>query len=167
MDAVLQEEPGFDVENPDGSQDVEMMSLGQSFPLCFPEYKDARRETEDEWIKDLRQFSGQYDPETLARLNEAAGSRSKVFVGLSRTKVMAAYSRLVDLLFQSGDAFFAVNPTPRPKINPMKRAEMQQMLINNIVQLGQGQPEEVIRQVLAENEEAIRKGCRSKKTVWP
>ena len=160
MDAVLQEAPGFDVENPDGTQDVEMMSLGSKLSALFSEYKDARRETEDEWIKDLRQFSGQYDPETLARLNEAAGSRSKVFVGLSRTKVMAAYSRLVDLLFQSGDAFFAVSPTPRPKINPLKRAEMQQMLINNIVELGQGQPEEVIRQVLAENEEAIRQGLQ-------
>ena len=167
MDAVLQEEPGFDVENPDGSQDVEMMSLGSKLSALFSEYKDARRETEDEWIKDLRQFSGQYDPETLARLNEAAGSRSKVFVGLSRTKVMAAYSRLVDLLFQSGDAFFAVNPTPRPKINPMKRAEMQQMLINNIVQLGQGQPEEVIRQFLRRTKRRFARGCRSKKTVWP
>lgn len=160
MDAVLQEAPGFDVENPDGTQDVEMMSLGSKLSALFSEYKDARRETEDEWIKDLRQFSGQYDPETLARLNEAVGSRSKVFVGLSRTKVMAAYSRLVDLLFQSSDTFFAVNPTPRPQINPLKRAEMQQMLINNIVELGQGQPEEVIRQVLAENEEAIRQGLQ-------
>jgi hypothetical protein len=73
---------------------------------------------------------------------------------------MAAYSRLVDLLFQSGDAFFGVQPTPRPKINPMKRAEMQQMLIQNIVEMGQGQPEEVIRQVLAENEERIRQGLQ-------
>ena len=160
MDAVLQEVPGFDPENPDGSQDVEIMTLGSKLSALYSEYKDARKETEDEWIKDLRQFSGQYDPDTLARLQDAPGSRSKVFVGLSRTKVMAAYSRLVDLLFQSGDAFFAVNPTPRPQINPIKRAEMQQMLIDNIARLGQGQPEEVIRQVLAENEEAIRQGLQ-------
>lgn len=160
MDAYLEEGVGFDVENPDGSQETELMSLGAKLSALFHEYKDARRETEDEWIKDLRQFSGQYDPDTLARLSEASGSRSKVFVGLSRTKVMAAYSRLVDLLFQSGDAFFGVEATPRPSINPLKRAEMQQMLIQNIVQFGQGQPEEVIRQVLAENEEAIRQGLQ-------
>ena len=160
MDDYPQEDVGFDVENPDGTQDTELMNLGARLSAMFTEYKDARRETEDEWIKDLRQFSGQYDPDTLARLAEASGSRSKVFVGLSRTKVMAAYSRLIDLLFQSGDAFFSVKPTPRPRVNPMKRAQMQQMLINNIVELGQGQPEEVIRQVLAENEEAIRKGLQ-------
>ena len=160
MDAIAEQPRGFDVENPDGSQDIEIQTLGTKLSSLFNEYKDSRRETEDEWIKDLRQFSGQYDPDTLARLSEAAGSRSKVFVGLTRTKVMAAYSRLVDLLFQSGDAFFSIRPTPRPKINPLKRAEMQQMLINNIVQLGQGQPEEVIRQVLAENEEAIRQGLQ-------
>ena len=160
MDEYLEEGVGFDVENPDGTQESEFQNLGARLMSLFIEYKDARRETEDEWIKDLRQFSGQYDPSTLARLEEASGSRSKVFVGLTRTKVMAAYSRLVDLLFQSGDAFFGVEPTPRPSINPLKRAEMQQMLIQNIVQFGQGQPEEVIRQVLAENEEAIRQGLQ-------
>jgi hypothetical protein len=160
MEEYLEEDAGFDVENPDGTQDTELLNLGSKLSSLFSEYKDSRRETEDEWIRDLRQFSGQYDPETLARLAEASGSRSKVFVGLTRTKVMAAYSRLVDLLFQSGDAYFGVKPTPRPQINPVKRAKMQQLLVNNIVQLGQGQPEEVIRQVLAENEEKIRAGLQ-------
>ena len=96
------EEP---VEDIDGTQDTEIQSLGSRLSDVFTEYKDARKETENEWLKDLRQFQGMYEPEVLARLNES-GARSKVFVGLTRTKVMAAYSRFVDLLFQHGDSYF-------------------------------------------------------------
>ena len=48
----------------------------------------------------------------------------KVFVGLTRTKVMAAYSRIVDLLFQQGDLFFSVTPTPIAQLDPMKAMEL-------------------------------------------
>ena len=37
----------------------------------FQEYKDARKETENEWLKDLRQYQGIYEPDILARLNES------------------------------------------------------------------------------------------------
>ncbi len=93
----------------DGNQDQELVSLGSKLSDVFQEYKDARKETENEWLKDLRQYQGQYEPDVLARLNES-GARSKVFVGLTRTKVMAAYSRIIDLLFQYGDLYFAIHP---------------------------------------------------------
>ena len=85
-------------EEIDGTQDQEIESLGSRLSHVFTEYKESRKETENEWLKDLRQFQGMYEPDVLARLNES-GARSKVFVGLSRTKVMAAYSRIVDLLW--------------------------------------------------------------------
>ena len=65
----------------DGQQEQELQSLGHKLRDLFQEYKDARKETENEWLKDLRQYAGQYEPEVLARLNEHAGARSKVFVG--------------------------------------------------------------------------------------
>ena len=74
-------EAGFDVENPDSTQDQEIMNLGARLNQLYSEYKDARRETENDWISDLRQFSGQYDPETLARLAEA-----DVFFALGRSR---------------------------------------------------------------------------------
>mgnify|MGYP003655495522 CR=1 FL=1 len=89
----------------DGMQAQSMQSLGSRLAGTFQEYKDARKETENEWLKDLRQYQGVYEPDVLARLAQSSGSRSKVFVGLTRTKVMAAYSRIIDLLFQHGDIF--------------------------------------------------------------
>lgn len=118
----------------DGTQAQSMQSLGSRLAGTFQEYKDARKETENEWLKDLRQYQGIYEPDVLARLNAASGSRSKVFVGLTRTKVMAAYSRIIDLLFQHGDIFFSVTPTPVPQIDPLKAMQMRQMAMDQIMQ---------------------------------
>ena len=117
----------------DGTQAQSMQSLGSRLAGTFQEYKDARKETENEWLKDLRQYQGIYEPDVLARLNAASGSRSKVFVGLTRTKVMAAYSRIIDLLFQHGDIFFSVDPTPIPQIDPLKAMQMRQMAMDQIM----------------------------------
>lgn len=118
---------------PSGEQDAEVVSLGTRLRSIFNEYKDARKETEDNWLQDLRQFNGQYEPDVIQRLNEN-GARSKVFVGLTRTKVMAAYSRIVDLLFQHGDAFFAVEPTAIPTLDPMKAMQIREDAVNQIAQ---------------------------------
>jgi hypothetical protein len=120
-------------KEPDGLQAQSMQSLGSRLAGTFQEYKDARKETENEWLKDLRQYQGIYEPDVLARLDAASGSRSKVFVGLTRTKVMAAYSRIIDLLFQHGDVFFSVDPTPVPQIDPLKAMEMRQMAMEQIM----------------------------------
>lgn len=120
-------------KEPDGLQAQSMQSLGSRLAGTFQEYKDARKETENEWLKDLRQYQGIYEPDVLARLDAASGSRSKVFVGLTRTKVMAAYSRIIDLLFQHGDVFFSVDPTPVPQIDPLKAMQMRQMAMEQIM----------------------------------
>ena len=44
----------FDDDQLDGQQEQELNSLGSRLSKIFQEYKDARRETEHEWLKDLR-----------------------------------------------------------------------------------------------------------------
>ena len=146
------------IEESDGTQEQELLSLGAKLAQVFTEYKDSRKETENEWLKDLRQFQGQYEPDVLARLNES-GARSKVFVGLTRTKVMAAYSRIVDLLFQHGDAFFAVETTAIPQIDPLRAMEMRQMAMQQIMAVSGQQPEgyeDLIAQRMGELEEEFK-----------
>ena len=144
----------------DGQQEQELQSLGHRLRDLFQEYKDARKETENEWLKDLRQYAGQYEPEVLARLNEHAGARSKVFVGLTRTKVMAAYSRIVDLLFQHGDLFFAVHPTPIATIDPVLSMQMRQQAMQEVVMASGMDPmanQDLIAARMKELEEEFRK----------
>lgn len=133
MSEMLQviEEP--EDQEPSGMQEQEVESLGAQLRDQFQEFKDARKATENEWLKDLRQFNAIYEPDVLARLEES-GSRSKVYVGLTRTKVMAAYSRIIDLLFQHGDAYFAVQATEIPQIDPLQAMQMRSIAQEQLVQ---------------------------------
>ena len=135
--ALVEDSP----EESDGTQEQEIMSLGSRLSDVFTEYKDSRKETENEWLSDLRQFQGLYEPDVLARLNES-GARSKVFVGLTRTKVMAAYSRIVDLLFQHGDSFFGIEPTPIPQLDPLKMMQMREMAVSQVIAASGMSPEQ-------------------------
>ncbi len=71
-----------------------------------------RVELEDRWIDDLRQYNGQYDAETAAKLQE----RSSVFVNETRYKTNSGEARVSDLLFPTDDRNWGIRPTPVPHI---------------------------------------------------
>lgn len=152
------------LEEGDGTQEQEIESLGSRLSHVFTEYKDSRKETENEWLKDLRQFQGMYEPDVLARLNES-GSRSKVFVGLTRTKVMAAYSRIVDLLFQHGDSYFGLEPTPIPQIDPLKAMQMREMAVSQVIAASGMAPEENEDLILARMQELEEEFLEAEKEI--
>jgi hypothetical protein len=110
----------------------ELNSLGIILESKYTEYKDARDDIEDDWIEDLRAFMGQYDPEVLAKI-QSKGERSQVYVGLTRTKVLAAFSRITDLLFQPGQKFFSIEPTPVSK-QPLVEQELTEQAALEIMQ---------------------------------
>lgn len=127
-----EEEDGPEVTVQKQDDDLEdYQGLGPRLQSLFREYKDARNEVELEWLANFRQFLGQYDPEVLAKLS---GNRSKIFVGLTRTKVMAAFSRLVDLLFQPGQDFYGIEPTPIPELDPLEMQEIAKMATAEVMQ---------------------------------
>ena len=131
-DEIEDEENGEFVPVEKKEEDLEdYQGLGLRLQSLFQEYKDARNDIEDEWLSSFRQFLGEYDPDVLAKLT---GSRSKVFVGLTRTKVMSAFSRLVDLLFQSGQDFYSVEPTPIPELDPIEMTEITKQATAEVMQ---------------------------------
>lgn len=109
-------------EDANSQEQEELNSLGAILKSKYTEYKDARDDIEDGWIEDLRAFMGQYDPDVLAKI-QSKGERSQVYVGLTRTKVLAAYSRMTDLLFQPGQKFFSIEKTPVSK-QPLVEQEL-------------------------------------------
>ncbi|WP_422469146.1 hypothetical protein, partial [Endozoicomonas sp. ALC013] len=74
-------------------------------------YREARREVEDEWLDALRAVKGEYGPEQ-EKVMEEQQALSRVFIKITATKVNAAYSRLIDLLFQNVDSFWDIVPSP-------------------------------------------------------
>ena len=136
----------------------QLNSLGDILYSKYIEYKDARDDIEDGWIEDLRAFMGQYDPDVLAKI-QSKGERSQVYVGLTRTKVLAAFSRITDLLFQPGQKFFTIEPTPISK-QPLLEKELMEKAALEIMQAAQvidpGLVDELIQARLIELEDELK-----------
>lgn len=72
-----------------------------------------RADIEARWIEDMRQFHGVYDPGVVSELDQS--NRSKVFVNITRPKVMTWTARIYDLLFPVDKEPWDIQPTPRPE----------------------------------------------------
>lgn len=96
--------------------------LGRNLQGRFFTAESDRLELEQEWIKDLRQFKGVYDPDVLAKMHP---KRSNANLPITRTKIKAMTSRMCDILFPSGgEQHYTVKPSPVP--------ELDQQLLKNI-----------------------------------
>lgn len=90
--------------------------LGDELGKMFEEAERDRRDVEQRWLKDLRQYRGEYDPEIKARMHP---KRSKAFLSITRTKTRTLSSRQTDLLFPAnGEKNWNITPTPIPELNP-------------------------------------------------
>ena len=93
-----------------------LAALGARLLMEFAQAEQDRTDTETRWLKDLRQYKGQYDPEVLALIGP---KRSRAFVRKTRVKVKTVDSRVADLLFPAGnDKNYEVAPTPKPMVAP-------------------------------------------------
>jgi hypothetical protein len=124
--------------------------LGETLQLLFEDYEKDRKLTEERWIKDLRQYKGEYDPETLAKLHP---KRSKAFLSLTRTKTKTVSARMTDLLFPAnGEKNWSVNASPIPELLP---DVINQIALQYQQATGEEPSEEMIRQFI--NEEAMKR----------
>ena len=57
--------------------------------------EDSRQTHETRWLKAYKNFRGVYDSTTQYTSTE----KSKVFIKITKTKVLAAYGQIVDILF--------------------------------------------------------------------
>ena len=77
----------------------------------FEESENGRRSHEQRWLQAYKNFRGVYDSSTVYRESE----RSKVFVRITKTKVLAAYGQIVDILFANKKFPLVVQHTPVPE----------------------------------------------------
>jgi len=77
----------------------------------FSEAEDARRMDEERWLMSYRNYRGIYGPETQFTETE----KSRVFVKITKTKVLAAYGQIVDVLFANNSFPLTVDPTTLPE----------------------------------------------------
>lgn len=73
--------------------------------------KRARMDSEQRWLKCYYNYRGLYGKEVKFLATE----RSRAFVKVTKTKVLAAYAQCADILFSAGKMPISVDPTPIPE----------------------------------------------------
>jgi hypothetical protein len=129
-------------------------ALGATLLAEFAQAELDRRQTEERWLKDLRQYKGQYDPEVLAKIGP---NRSKAFVRKTRVKIKTIDSRVADLLFPAGsEKNWEIDSTPKPSVSPEQKQLITRQILQSVAAQAQqaGQPaptrvpDEVIEQAV-------------------
>ena len=80
--------------------------------------RDARRPTENKWIDAYRSYRGEYTPEERARISQAQSRNpgaSDIYVKVAKTKTLAAYGQITEILFSDNKFPIGVEPTPDPQ----------------------------------------------------
>ena len=105
-------------------------NLGYLIEARLKESEQARLYDEKRWLRAYRNYRGIYGADMAFRDSE----KSKVFVKVTKTKVLAAYGQLIEVLFSQGKFPINVMPTTDPtgveqyahiKPNNMKNPRME------------------------------------------
>ena len=104
-------EPADDEAIPVVSPEDQMPNLAVYIRAKFEDSENGRYAYEQRWLQAYKNFRGIYDSTTQYRDSE----RSKVFIKITKTKVLAAYGQLVDILFANKKFPIVVEATPVPE----------------------------------------------------
>jgi len=86
-------------------------SLAGLVEARFADSKMARDSDENRWITAYHNFRGLYPKNVRFRESE----KSRVFIKVTKTKVLAAYGQLIDVIFGTGKFPIGVSHTPLPE----------------------------------------------------
>lgn len=121
---------------------TKLRALGQKLSTRFTEYETARFDTEQKWLKNRRQFRGEYDAEIKTLLD---ADRSQVYPKITRVKVIGMVSRLMDLLFPQTTKNWNMSTSPFPDISEvnlnkvlaeLSQAQQQGVLSDEVIEAG-------------------------------
>ena len=93
---------------------TKMAALGVKMGARFDDYKKDRRAIEEQWLRNLRQVKGIYDPEILAKIPP---DQSTTYPKVTRTKVYGTVARLMEMLFPQTEKNWAIKASPMPDLS--------------------------------------------------
>jgi len=92
---------------------VEDLDVAKIIPFIMERYNradDYRQQDEERWLKSYRNYRGLYGSDV--QFTEA--EKSRVFIKITKTKTLAAYGQIVDVLFANNKFPVTVDPTELP-----------------------------------------------------
>ena len=86
-------------------------NLAATVKQRFEKSENARQFDEQRWLKAYRNYRGIYGNDMAFTEKE----KSKVFVKITKTKVLASFGQIIEVLFGTGQFPLGVDPTPVPE----------------------------------------------------
>ena len=93
---------------------IEDAEVSNIIPFIMERYQraeDYRYQDEERWLRAYRNYRGLYGPDV--QFTEA--EKSRVFIKVTKTKTLAAYGQIVDVLFAKNSFPLTVDPTELPE----------------------------------------------------
>ena len=90
---------------------VELTQLVRFVHEKYRKAEDTRRQDEDRWLQAYRNYRGIYGPDV--QFTDA--EKSRVFIKVTKTKTLAAYGQIIDVLFANHKFPISVDPTRLPE----------------------------------------------------
>lgn len=112
-DEIMIEDDAIALEDTDDTvaEDVDVSNI---IPFVIERYKraeDYRYQDEERWLRAYRNYRGLYGPDV--QFTEA--EKSRVFIKVTKTKTLAAYGQIVDVLFANNKFPLSIEPTELPE----------------------------------------------------
>ena len=92
-------------------QDVDVSNIIPFIMERYQRAEDYRYQDEERWLRAYRNYRGLYGPDV--QFTEA--EKSRVFIKVTKTKTLAAYGQIVDVLFAANKFPLSVDPTELPE----------------------------------------------------
>ena len=113
QDEILIEDNAIALEDVEDTT-VEDVDVSKIIPYIMDRYQkaeDYRQQDEDRWLSSYRNYRGLYGPDV--KFTEV--EKSRVFIKVTKTKTLAAYGQIVDVLFANNKFPLSVEPTELPE----------------------------------------------------
>lgn len=112
-DEIMIEDDAIALEDTDNSvqEDAEVSGIVGFIMEKYQRAEDYRYNDEERWLKAYRNYRGLYGPDV--QFTEA--EKSRVFIKVTKTKTLAAYGQIADVLFANNQFPLSIEPTELPE----------------------------------------------------
>jgi hypothetical protein len=109
---IMIEDDAISLEDTEDSttEDVDVSNIIGYITERYSRAEDYRYQDEERWLKAYRNYRGLYGPDVQFTETE----KSRVFIKITKTKTLAAYGQIVDVLFANNKFPLSIEPTELP-----------------------------------------------------
>jgi hypothetical protein len=120
---------------------AKLSALAKKLYSKWERFEGERRPLEIKWLRNLRQFLGEYDPELKSVMDP---QRSQAYPRLTRVKCISMLSRVMNMMFPATDKNWSIASSPVPDLPP----DVVQNVIDNAMQNAQKEGIELNDEIL-------------------